>query len=410
MTIWLCVVLLLAATAAAGFFQGMVRGALSLFGLLLGLLLAMPMSGLVAPVLPVVSVRHPVAVSFVAPIVIVMLWLIVFKIVGMIVHKQIEKHFEQKVEEARRHLWENLNRRVGLCLGLVTGSVYVFVLSMLAYTLGYFTVQSASAGVNPAAWNILNKITEDLRDTGFAKVVAPLSPAPETWYDGADIINDIYNNPLIQNRLSKYPLFLPLSQKPEFQALSRDTAFQEFWQKQPSLSEFIHHERINTFVTNEAFLAEMTGLLENDFKDLKAYLQTGKSEKFDREAILGRWQFDVEAALGRLRKNKPDMTVLDVKRRRLLLDRGFARATLTATLDKKLVLSVPSLNYLSLNPSNPPPAKRITGTWDSVIEGTRYRLSLSEGGQRENADAVIQADAMIFQTSDGSAFAFEKEP
>jgi len=259
-------------------------------------------------------------------------------------------------------------------------------------------------------WTILNTITEDLRDTGLAKAVAPLSPAPESWYDGADIVTDIYNNPLIQSRLSKYPLFLPLSEKPQFQSIAKDTAFQEFWQKQPGMAEFLSHERIYSFVTNEAFVSEMTGLLEHDLHDLKAYLQTGKSEKFDKEGILGRWQFDAEAALGRLRKNKPGMSVLEVKRARLLLEGALSRSKMTATLDKKIMLHTPSINYLSLNPSNPPPAKRISGTWDSVIEGSRYRLHLSEGGRKETMDAAIQAEILTFQSSDGSVFAFEKEP
>ena len=83
---------------------------------------------------------------------------------------------------------------------------------------------------------------------------------------------------------------------------------------------------------------------------------------------------------------------------------------MTATLDNKLLLNAPSIHYLGLSPSNLPPARKITGTWDAVIEGSRYRLSLSEGGRKETVDAVIQSDTLSFQTSDGSAFAFEKEP
>ena len=54
--------------------------------------------------------------------------------------------------------------------------------------------------------------------------------------DGADIVTDIFNNPLIQSRLSKYPLFLPLTDKPQYQGVAKDTAFQEFWQKQPGMT------------------------------------------------------------------------------------------------------------------------------------------------------------------------------
>lgn len=410
MTIWLLAVVVLGATAALGYFQGAIRVVISFLGLLLGALLAMPLAGLVKPLLPLVTIRHPVVISFVAPIVIVMIFLIAFKSGSMFVHRKIEAHYKYREVDSRRMLWEKLNQRLGLCLGLLNGVVYVYLLAMLTYTLGYFTVQTASAGENPATWNILNKLTEDLRDTGLAKAVAPLSPAPESWYDGADIVTDIYNNPLMQNRLSKYPLFLPQSEQPLFQGLAKDTAFQEFWQKQPSMSEFLGHERIHGLVTNEAFFAEMTSLLENDFHDLKAYLQTGKSEKFDKEAILGRWRFDLEPALAKLRKSNPGLSVLEVKRLRLLVDAALSRSKMTATLDNKLLLNAPSIHYLGLSPSNLPPARKITGTWDAVIEGSRYRLSLSEGGRKETVDAVIQSDTLSFQTSDGSAFAFEKEP
>jgi len=63
---------------------------------------------------------------------------------------------------------------------------------------------------------ILNRMGRDLHSTGFAKVAAAVDHLKPPFYDSADVAGLIYNNPLTEARLSRYPGVLGLSERPSF--------------------------------------------------------------------------------------------------------------------------------------------------------------------------------------------------
>jgi len=72
-----------------------------------------------------------------------------FKIGALAVHQKVDVHFKYNAGELRMALWERLNRRVGLCLGLLNGALYLILISWVIYAFSYWTVQMATSDTDP---------------------------------------------------------------------------------------------------------------------------------------------------------------------------------------------------------------------------------------------------------------------
>src|SRR5689334_2322688 len=113
MILWIFAVCVMAASAVVGYYQGAIRVAFSFIGLLVAALLALPLAGLLRPVLPIVGLSHPLLAAFVAPALVYLLVLIAFKIGGFVVHGKVETYYKYKASDTQRSLFERLNARVG---------------------------------------------------------------------------------------------------------------------------------------------------------------------------------------------------------------------------------------------------------------------------------------------------------
>ena len=214
MLFWLLALVLLASLAGIGYRQGAIRVAFSLVGILLGALLAGPLGRLVKPLLVALGVKNPILAGVLAPLIVFLLFSIIVKVAGFMVHQKVDVHFKYHAGDLRLALWERLSRRLGLCLGLVNGALYLILISFVIYTFGYWTVQMASDDKDPRLVRILNRLAQDEQNAGFVKVARAVSPMPEIWYDAADLAGLIYNNPLSEARLARYPAFLGLAERP----------------------------------------------------------------------------------------------------------------------------------------------------------------------------------------------------
>ena len=271
MTIWLLAIVLLGLLAVVGYNQGAIRVAFSLAGLLVGAALAWPLSPLVRPIFPAMTLTNPMWGYYLSPVVVFLIVMIVFKVAGFTVHQKAETHYKYHEGETRRLMWERLMQRLGLCLGLVNGAVYLLLLSAVIYVLGYVSVQLATADDDPTTLKVLNRLGRDLQSSGVHKTVAAFDPMPEAYYDAIDIIGDIRNNPILVSRLSKYPAFLGLAERQEFQELGKDTQFNELWVRQARIGEIMGHARFQGLMNNEPLRAEVLKLVE-DLKDLKQFI------------------------------------------------------------------------------------------------------------------------------------------
>ena len=232
---------------------------------------------------------------------------------------------------------------------------------------------------------LINRVSEDLVATKMDKAVAPFVPLTENYFDGADIIGDVLHQPLLQSKLSSYPPFLMLSERAEFKELAGQE-FQSFWLGGPSVNELKANPKIEPLLGNVDLYTNIMGLVNGDLKDLKEYVETGKSAKYDEEKILGRWSFNYNQSMSVNRKKKPNMTLTEAKQIRAFLGTIFRNATLTAFLDSTVTLKLPSL-----------PGERgaTSGSWKNVGTGT-YTLSIAEGDKSVDVDAVIDGNRLVF--------------
>jgi len=399
MTIWLLALILLASLAGVGYRQGAIRVGFSLVGIVIAALLAVPLGRFVQPLLKAVGVANPILLWAIGPFVVFVVVLTAFKIAGLMVYQKVDVFYKYKAGDLRLALFNRLNARLGLCLGLVNGLAYLVLISFVIYSFSYWTVQMASSEEDPRGVRILNRLGRDLQSTGMSRAARAIDPTPDVVYEVADVVGLIYRNPLLEGRLSRYPGFIPLALKPEFHDLSQDSDFVKLRVSQgTTIRELLNYPKVQTITQNPDLLRLVWNTLVTDLQDLNRFLEDGKSPKYDSERILGRWLFDVNStvsAFRRTRANVPQPELLRFKR--LLTDR-FTKATLVAAPDHQVVIrNLPALPAEG--------TQTLEGKWAKL--GEEYDVSLSGGTDKRTAK--IENFRMALSSGEGWPLVFVKE-
>ena len=111
--VWIIALLCLGLIGLAGYYRGPICAAFSFFGLVFGLLLAKPLAPLAAHLLPLLGLQHPIWQLFVPEAIAFLVVLIIFKIVGNVLHQKMTVHFKYQRDETLYFRWERLYRRLG---------------------------------------------------------------------------------------------------------------------------------------------------------------------------------------------------------------------------------------------------------------------------------------------------------
>ncbi|MBI4657474.1 MAG: CvpA family protein [Verrucomicrobia bacterium] len=337
MLIWTLAVLLVVIVCGLGYLQGALRLGVSIVGLFLSLMLAFPLSPLCARLVPLVGIKHPVWTVVWPPIWAFLILFLIFVGIAFFVQHRVNLYFKYRTDDLTRLRWERLNKRLGICLGCFMASVWLFVFGLVIHITGHFAVQVVSDDTSSMTFRYLSRAKQDLHATGLEKSVAVFDPMPATYYQVCDIIGLIYNNPILLNRLSQYPPFLSLGQRQEFQDIATDAEFNNLLQTKGDIAQILNHPKTQSVIYNSEIVQELLG---QDLKDLRHYLESGKSPKFDDEKILGRWDLDFYATLAQERKKRPNLTASEMSRLKKTLTEALKTVTFMATTDKKVDLKV----------------------------------------------------------------------
>jgi hypothetical protein len=407
MTFWVLALVLLASLAGLGFRQGAIRVAFSFVGILFGVLLAGPLGKLVKPLLVVLGLKTPALAWLLAPLIAFVLISVIFKVAGRMVHQKVDVHFKYKAGDLRLALWERLNRRLGLCLGLANGALYIILLSVVIYPLSYWTFQMATSDDDPRSLKLLNRLGQDLQDTGFAKVARAIDPMSKVWYDSADLAGLIFNNPLSQARLSRYPAFLGLTERAEFQDMANDPQFTELFLGRKPILTVLDHPKAQAILHNPELVQLIWATVVPNLKDVPVFLDTGKSPKYGAEKILGRWTFNVNAAMGLFRHGKPNISSTDMQKWKKWMALSFAKTSFVAMTDHQAILkSAPQLKLPAANTAPPSATQTLKGQWKT--EDSKYQLTLSGAGQDEQLSAAVEGDRLTIG-AEGLGLVFDRE-
>lgn len=407
MLLWFLALVLLASLAGLGYRQGVVRVAFAFVGIVFGALLAGPLAKLIKPLLVICGLKTPPLAWLLAPVVAFLLVSIIFKIAGFMVHQKVDVHFRYHAGDLRQALWERLSRRLGLCLGLANGAVYLILLAAVIYPMSYVTFQLKADDQDPRLMRIVNRLGQDFQSTGFVKVARALDPMPQVWYDSADLAGLIYNNPLTQARLARYPAFLGLAERQEFQDMSSDTQFTELLMQKAPIMKVFDHPKVQAIVNNRDLLQLVWATVVPDLKDLPVFLDTRKSPKYDSERILGRWTFNANFALSLFRKAKPNISSKEMLTWKRWMVLTFAKTSFVAMTDHQAILkNVPPLRLPAPGAASAATLHTLKGEWKD--SGSKYELSLSGGSRDEQATAVVEGDRLTI-TGEGLSLVFDRE-
>lgn len=404
MTIWLLAVLLLASLAAAGYRQGAIRASISFFGIILAAFLVGSLGKLITPLLKLFGVINPILLWALPPFIAFVVVLALIKIGALLVHQKVDVYYKYKAGDLRLKLWERLNARLGACVGVLNGVVYLVLIVMVIHAFSYWTVQMASGDTDPRGMRLLNQLGRDLQSSGMARVAKAVDPMNEAFYDTADLAGLLYQNSLLEGRLLRYPGFLSLGERPEFQTLGQDTTFAEMRLKQAPLREVLQHPTAMAVFDNPELLRLVWATVQPDLEDLERFLETGKSAKYDSERILGRWTFDANASVLAYRRTRPNAPGSEAARLRAWMHELFPKSSIVAAPDRMLVLK--SFPIIKLQPGQPysGEAKNLKGEWKASNEG--YELTL-EGGT-DKRTAKFDGSRLII-SGDSTSVAFVKE-
>jgi len=335
MLIWLLVLVLVGGFAATGFQTGSIRASVSLLGVVLGLLLAPLVGGLLTPLFASAGVIWqqilPTVVGF------VLVWAVGFGL-GFVAHKPVELHFKYREDDSTRVGFERMNKALGVFVGMLAGVLVFLAVGKSVYAKGHLTTQLAAEAGEASPVSYINQLRNDMAQSGWDKIFASLDRTPAQDYAIDDILGLIHANPLIQGRVQNYPPFLALGERSEFTDLGADADFQKLLQDRAGFTAIYTHPKSQAILGN-AELRQL--LLATDLKDLKTYLETGKSPKFDDEKLLGRWRADVGSTVTDARRKRTNLQPADLKALRFMLNTVLKQASLTAYTDGRYVLKVP---------------------------------------------------------------------
>jgi hypothetical protein len=286
-----------------------------------------------------------------------------------------------------------------MCVGLLNGTVYFILLTLLIYSAGYFTTEAASGPADPAGARFLTVTRAELHAQNLDRVLAIYDMVPEPVYQTADIVLLVAHNPLLLSRLGHYPPCLQLGEREDFKDLARDVQFLQMITTQTRVIDILQYPKVRNMLTNAETVRQVSRLIGNDLDDLQTFLNTGQSPKFDPETILGVWNINRVETVALVRKKEPGITP---KRLGQVQQELFPRITglsLTATPDKHMILKKP-------NPNTTESTVVAVGTWKK--EQDTYQVNLP-GSVPETSEIEIEEGRRLLLPNFGYVLAFDKE-
>jgi hypothetical protein len=401
MTIWILALLLMASSIALGHKLGAIRASFSFIGIVLAASLAVLIGKLLKPLLPHVGIHNPTLIWMIAPIEAFVLVLVLFKIAGFFVHRKVNVYYKYKAGDLRLALWERLNTRLGACVGALNGAAYLVLACFVIFNFTYWTVQAASSDNETKTTQFINRLGNDLQDTGMAKVAHAASPLPANFYKMADLAGLILQNSELSDRLAHYPAFLSLYERDDLQQLTQNSDFTSAWSQHVPAGQLLNEPAVKTILQDKDLINTVWGLLQTNMDDLTVYLKTGKSPKYDSEKILGRWDFNVSVTVAMLRQARPNIPASEMRAVRATWSQAFSDTVFVAGGDGQAFLkNLPNFK------NQPPAPETWTGSW--TANNTNYDLSLSNNGESKSMTAQTDGTRLTLKDPKNT-FIFDRE-
>jgi len=209
----------------------------------------------------------------------------------------------------------------------------------------------------------------------------------------------ILHNPLLLSRLGHYPPCLQLAERSEFKDLANDKELLQMIDTQAKPKDILQYPKINAMLTNASIVAVVAEALGPDLDDLREFLTTGQSPKYDPETILGIWNIDRSATMAQLLKAQPGLTPKKIGLIEQDLFPLIKGLSLTATPDHQVFLK-------KLDPNNGENTVVNAGTWKKDQDA--YQINLP-GSLPETSEVDFVESNRLFFRKGSYEIGFDKE-
>jgi uncharacterized membrane protein required for colicin V production len=399
MTIWILAVLLMASVSLAGWRQGAIRASFSFVGIFFAALLASPLGRLFHPLLPHLGASNPITAWALAPAVGFIVASIPLKVAAHFVHLRVEHFYKYNAGELRQSLYERLNTRLGICVGLMNGAAYFVLVSFFIFNAAYWTTQTASeAAVQPLIIRLVNSLGIGLQSSGFSRTASAVGTLKPQYYQLADFAGLLVQNPQLEPRLAEYPPYISLWHRDDMQSLVTDVTVTNALASGASLDGILNAPSVQALIANKELTKVLEDAVLTNLDDLKPYLNTGKSKKFSGEPIQGNWAFNASVTLAWLRQEQPKMAANEMRAIRTLWSQAYAQTTLLLTCDNQIYVKNMPKFVPPTRPTDPPfQLEDWKGDWS--LDGANYAFHLTLNGQDKYLNATT--DGLRLRIKDG---------
>jgi uncharacterized membrane protein required for colicin V production len=387
MSIWILALFVVLATTLAGWRQGAIRAAFATVGILAATFLAAPLGHLLRPLLHFLGVKNPLLAWSLAPLIGFILVSIVFVIVAQTVHKRVDHFYRYTAGDLRRALWERLNARVGICLGVLNGSMYFVLVSFVVFNLAYLTSQISTAAQQPLLVRVANQLGTDLEGVGLSRTATAVGTLPQQYYQLSDMAGFLMQNPQTGPRFVQYPALTSLWERPEMQMLVNDSALTNALVAQVTLGDLFSDKIVTDFLADKDQTKLVMGILEPNMDDLMAYLQTGKSEKYNQK-IIGHWEYNPSVTLAWMRQSMPKTSASQMRALRAFIFQAYTNTRILVTGDNQVFLK--GLPKVKVSGKQAPTIDHTDWKGDWAVNGSNYDLHLSSGGEDKFMTATAE--------------------
>jgi len=336
---------------------------------------------------------------------------VIFSIIGIVTSIMVRKRLEAQWEEYRLENFKTMNRKFGLCVGLVTATVYSVMALTLIYQLGNFTLPFKHNS-DPWPLRTLNEAREQLDSTPFVKLAAAYDNTPELHYEVRDTLTLFLQNraSALEEHMKAYPGFYALAETEEVKGLlgieeeeeeeeegeqgdygtdygsgdgsdsgSGDSLYEMWKEGSPSLTGLLGNSEVVSAVNTR--YEELKVIKPNSdeekkllafMKDIRGFFSTdpeegGKSKLYGRNAIVGRWKFAPNVSLRENKKTRTSITVDEMRGIQATVGK-MRRATLQ-------IWPEADQNQIRVN------GLSVAGAYDQVLKKLRaaYQKAVDEG-------------------------------
>lgn len=418
MTIWILAVVLFGILGALGRQVGALRMSISLVGVTVALFAAGPLAPVFRKALEFTT-KNPVTIwSLAAPLAFLAIML-VFNSLAVAAYLKIGNYYKYRAKDDIRIRWERMDSQLGLCVGLVAAVVYLIAGSAYVYHVGYVTRQFESPSGNPVWLSLVNKMRDDLSSTKFDRVAAAVGSASPTLTQTADVLGLLYHNKDLQSRLPEYPLFMSLAENPELQTAFTNETYAVLLPARTNVALLIKDPTTETIMNHPEIQRVVK---EVDYTDLLNYLRTGRSEKYAKEPMIGKWQLNIASTIKQAaRADAKLMTTVNQNRLRYLLRLRMADYLVVTTPDEKVFVkgtqkplggfSGMLIQQFAISAQLPPPPTNqpptiLSGTWKK--DGDKYQVTITTEQGEKSAEASFVENGKLMTGVGANMLVFDR--